>query len=110
MTIEQTALQQPYVPATKEELDEFEAQCIAWALEKKIEVEEEWRLRSFVYAFVQPEPRWISFADWDIYANVQNPLVPCNRVIRLDLIGGGQIKTVEKFRKYYREDGKPADV
>ncbi len=42
----------------------------------------------------------MSFADWWIYADIPDPIVPCERIIRFDLIGGGQIKAIEKFRKH----------
>lgn len=89
---------------TDEESAQYEANFIASALEAKAKAEAEWQRLGNVYAFVQPEPYWISFADWSIYANIEDPKVPCDRVIRLDLIGGGQIKVVEKFRKLHFKD------
>jgi hypothetical protein len=90
MTTEQTARQLSD--------DEYEALWIESALESKAEAEAEWRRRGQTFAFVHPEPTYVSSADWWIYAVIPDPKAPCNRIIRFDLIGGGQIKSIEKFR------------
>ena len=91
MTLEQTALQ-----PTDDDCD-YEADWIKSALESKTEAEAEWRRRRQTFAIVHPEPTYVSAADWHLYADIPDPEAPCDRVIRFDLIGGGQIKSVEHF-------------
>jgi hypothetical protein len=81
---------------TKAELDAMEADWTASALETRDETEASWRQQGKVFARVD-EPVYITAIDWDLYADVPNPPAPCERVIRLDMIGGGQVKVVEKF-------------
>jgi hypothetical protein len=77
--------------------EDFERLWIESALRSKAEAEAEWRRRGQVFAIVHPEPTYISAADWREYASIPDPPAPCDRIIRFDLIGGGQIKSVEHF-------------
>jgi hypothetical protein len=99
-------------PLTQEELD-FEAGCIQRALESKDKAEAEWRRKGFVYAYTDPKPCWVSVAEWDYLVSDTpiEPKEPFDRVFRLDLVGGGQIKIVEKFRprRWRDETGKIHD-
>jgi hypothetical protein len=85
---------------TEKEPADFEALWIESALESKAEAEAEWRRRGLVFAHVHSEPTYVSAANWDINNGIPDPETPCNRVIRFDLIGGGQIKSIEHFEPW----------
>jgi hypothetical protein len=84
----------------EEELDEAEALWIESALKSKAKAEAEWRRQGKVFAIVHAEPTYVSAANWDFYAEIPDPEAPCDRVIRFDLIGGGQIKSIEHFEPW----------
>jgi uncharacterized protein DUF6011 len=85
---------------TDEELptdEEFEARWIESALEDKADTEAEWLNQGMVFADIEPKPVYVTAIDWWLYADIPDPPAPCDRVLRFDLIGGGQIKVIEKF-------------
>ena len=43
------------------------------------------------------EPTYMPADEWSLYADIPDPTAPCDRIIRFDLIGGGQIKSIEQF-------------
>lgn len=73
--------------------------------------EAEWTAASQRFAWIDLEPAWISAGDWSAYGRdgfPQDPLKPCQRVIRFSLIGGGQIRVTEQWtdRKLFDHDNE----
>jgi hypothetical protein len=62
-----------------------------------LEYENYWRQCNLVWAWIDGKPVWVSAADWDTWI-LPTPEKPCVRTFRLSLLGGGQIKVVEKFQ------------
>ena len=82
---------------TDEEVAGWEAEWIEGARASKVEAEIEWRRQGKVFAILDDEPSYVAPCDWETYARIPDPETPCDRVIRFDLIGGGQIKSIEHF-------------
>jgi hypothetical protein len=86
--------------------DEYEALWIESALKAKAEAEAEWRRRGQTFAFVHPEPTYVSASEWSFYADIPDPEVPCERILRFDLIDGGhgldwtRRATLDEFDRY----------
>ena len=85
---------------TDEEVAGWEAEWIKGALASRDEIASAWRDWGGVFAHVHPEPTYVSAADWALYAGIPNPKDLCPRVIRFDLIGGGQLKVLETFETF----------
>jgi hypothetical protein len=97
---------------TVADLDEdgFIASCASGMREE----EAKWRLAGKVLSWIDPEPVWVSAADWHWGTEAEywygatesgarfpfDPTEPCNRILRFSLIGGGQIKVNEEWRFY----------
>jgi hypothetical protein len=88
--------------------DDYEPLWIEGALRSRAEAEAEWRRRGQTFAMVHPEPVYVSDANWDINLGIPDPPAPCDRIIRFDLIGGGQIKSIEHFVLWTCPNGWPS--
>src|SRR5262245_31030239 len=73
----------------------FESACHGVLLE-----EDYWRQCNLVWAWIDEKPVWVSAVDWEPPALLPTPEKPCVRTFRLSLLGGGQIKVVEKFEPF----------
>jgi Family of unknown function (DUF6011) len=92
-------------PASEAEIDEFTRECFAGAREAQQKKEVEWRAEGTVFAWVDLVPVWVSACEWNWDGLIQGgwppePTVPCRRIFRLSLIGGGQIKVTEQWQQW----------
>jgi hypothetical protein len=84
---------QRFGTAADDENGFFESACYGM-----LAYEDFWQQCGLVFAWIDPKPVWVSAADWNPYAENGFPPFPtraCNRIFRLSLIGGGQIRVTE---------------
>jgi hypothetical protein len=98
---------------TKEEQEAWDAECnqaeIQWrqgVIDHMREMETKWQSSGWCFAWIDPEPTYCEAGDWRfLFDNDGNythafpaPAEPCNRIMRFSLLGGGQIRTTERFK------------
>jgi hypothetical protein len=70
------------------------------ALAGMAKCESKWHAAHVTWSWIDPYPAWVSASDWSEYQGdgfPRDPSKPCKRIIRFTLIGGGQIRVVERW-------------
>jgi hypothetical protein len=93
------------------ECDQAEREWDASALEHSREMELRWMAERRSFAWIDPAPCFMVAADWSCLFRADRPKeavyqfpVPCgasNRIMRLTLLGGGQLRSTEQYREYH---------
>jgi hypothetical protein len=106
MTITDVLAEPPEI--SEEELEEYERECRANVTKRIPAREAEWRAHGAIWSWIDREPSWAKARDlWSIMGCLPDPEEPCDRVFRLCLIGGGQIRVKESFYKWsYTHEGR----
>jgi Family of unknown function (DUF6011) len=87
--------------------EEYSEACDFWksACEGMLKYETKWKQFQNVFAWIDEKPAWVSASSWDQW--LENPTTPCTRRFQLELIGGGQIRLFEDFKRFVY-DGEPS--
>jgi hypothetical protein len=64
--------------------------------------------KGWCISWIDPEPTWATVSDWSMLFQKEtleyvfpDPDEPCIRILRFSLLGGGQIRAMENFKRYH---------
>jgi Family of unknown function (DUF6011) len=93
---------------TDEELrrlaDEAEVEWMEDGRQSMREMERQWSALGHAFSWIDPEPTYCPLSGWNglfddnFESAFPNPTYPCIRIMRLSLLGGGQIRVREHFK------------
>ena len=91
-------------PMSKEDDEKIACQIDQWCREGMAELEAKWRGKGKTFSWFRKEPDYASgYLSWFF---LDDPTEPCARVFRFSMIGGGQIKTSQKWDWRQWPDGR----
>jgi hypothetical protein len=96
---------QPVFASEERESAAFERMWRRYTLRHMQEMQDEWEQRGLCFSWIDPEPTYCTVSDWsmlltpDVEEAFPDPKTPGIRIIRFSLLGGGQIRTTERFRR-----------
>jgi hypothetical protein len=91
-------------PLSQEEPDAEYAEWTSRATKHMREKEIAWTRAGYCYAWIDPEPTFCTVSEWSTLFDrdgdfaFPDPTTPCTRILRFSLLGGGQIRVLERFR------------
>jgi hypothetical protein len=59
---------------------------------------------SFRFAWIDSAPVYIGATVWEFSCGIPEPEKPCRRIFRFSLLGGGQLRVTETWRRYKFDD------
>jgi hypothetical protein len=84
---------------TEETPEQFEAGCRASASQDMEKEEIRWKDRGLCFSWIDKEPTWVPVSQWEVICCPDFEVdKACDRIMRFALLGGGQIRTTERFR------------
>jgi Family of unknown function (DUF6011) len=83
-------------PLTDEESAAIDILFSESVVSEQRKLEAEFRAQGRVVVWIDQAPTYMDASSWDWYA-IESPTLPCKRIIRFILKGGGQIRVQEKF-------------
>jgi hypothetical protein len=104
-------------PISAEEMEAYTREFEADGLKAKAEMETLWRSTGQAFAWIDPVPTYMEEGDWSnlywhegdappytVHYHFPCPAIPARRILRLALLGGGQIRSSEQFQRHDDDD------